>query len=758
MAPRIDLRCAGALWLLVSLAGASCRSQPQPATPPAPPVVLFGIDAADWQAIDPLIADGQLPALARLRRQGRTGVLRAEPPLVSPILWTTIATGRSADEHGILDFEVDLPGGGQAPIAATSRRVPALWNLFSLAGRSAAVVGWWATWPAEDIQGTVISDRVAPQLTKATPELDAAAVSPRSARARIAPLLRSAASISAEDIMERVPVPEARVLAAQASLAQEDGRFYANPLAHLAAVIAGTRSYGDIAEELLRSDRPALLAVYFEAVDTVSHRFVRDPALGPPAIAAAYRDVDAILARLAAAAPPEAWFVVCSDHGFQSAGAGVREDPANLAGPATAWHRPYGIVGAIRADVLAGHANATPRDVGFVSPLDLAPSVLAAAGLAGTTRMTGRVVDGLIPESARALTPVSLADVGPSGAPVRGPLDSEVEARLRALGYLGATSSSLARMNLAEVLYRRGRLDAAARELRTLVEQRPDDLSVRLWSARVAADQGRGRDALADYAAAARLPGGAAHALVPAATLAARAGLAAPMNALLAALPESERSSAAGRTASGLMAAAQGRTVEAERAFRSALDRDPASVDALSSLLDLLAPQDRLAPAVTVFRRGAELAPDSPRHLALYGAALLSAHRPVPAEAALSRALALALDADPVRLDLARAQLGQRKAEPALATLGPVAPGLERALLRGAALSLLERWPDAAAEYRAALALTPQPGADLMNALAWAELKQGRAREAAEWLDRSLRLRPAQPEIARLRSTLGAHP
>ena len=57
------------------------------------PIALIGLDAADWARVDPLIAAGALPTFARLKSHGRTGVLIATPPLVSPIIWTTIATG-----------------------------------------------------------------------------------------------------------------------------------------------------------------------------------------------------------------------------------------------------------------------------------------------------------------------------------------------------------------------------------------------------------------------------------------------------------------------------------------------------------------------------------------------------------------------------------------------------------------------------------------------------------------------------------------
>src|SRR5215210_6520390 len=73
----------------------------------APPVVLVGIDAADWLTIDRLVQKGVLPAFAQLKRAGRTGVMLSTPPLVSPIIWTTIATGMPPEKHGILDFVID---------------------------------------------------------------------------------------------------------------------------------------------------------------------------------------------------------------------------------------------------------------------------------------------------------------------------------------------------------------------------------------------------------------------------------------------------------------------------------------------------------------------------------------------------------------------------------------------------------------------------------------------------------------------------
>ena len=103
-------------------------------------IVLLGLDAADWLAIDPLVTAGKLPTFARLEQLGRTGIMLSTPPLVSPMIWTTIATGVEPENHGVLDFMVDLPDGRQAPVGSSQRLAPAIWNMFSAAGRRVAVV------------------------------------------------------------------------------------------------------------------------------------------------------------------------------------------------------------------------------------------------------------------------------------------------------------------------------------------------------------------------------------------------------------------------------------------------------------------------------------------------------------------------------------------------------------------------------------------------------------------------------------------
>jgi predicted AlkP superfamily phosphohydrolase/phosphomutase len=67
-------------------------------------VLVIGWDAAEWKVIMPLIQQGKMPAFARLMSRGVHGKLQTLDPPLSPMLWTSIATGFRADKHGIGGF------------------------------------------------------------------------------------------------------------------------------------------------------------------------------------------------------------------------------------------------------------------------------------------------------------------------------------------------------------------------------------------------------------------------------------------------------------------------------------------------------------------------------------------------------------------------------------------------------------------------------------------------------------------------------
>src|SRR5207249_9961754 len=63
-----------------------------------PRVLVLGFDGADPDAIDLLMSEGKLPNFAKMRQGGAYGRLKSAVPLLSPVVWTTIATGKTPDQ------------------------------------------------------------------------------------------------------------------------------------------------------------------------------------------------------------------------------------------------------------------------------------------------------------------------------------------------------------------------------------------------------------------------------------------------------------------------------------------------------------------------------------------------------------------------------------------------------------------------------------------------------------------------------------
>jgi len=109
-------------------------------TPPgdgSPCVMVIGMDGATWDIMDPMMAAGELPNLNSLRREGAWGVLTSINPTLSPAVWTTIATGKKRDKHGIKDFTY----------TQENLMAPRIWELLEAEGKTVGVQSWLVTWP-----------------------------------------------------------------------------------------------------------------------------------------------------------------------------------------------------------------------------------------------------------------------------------------------------------------------------------------------------------------------------------------------------------------------------------------------------------------------------------------------------------------------------------------------------------------------------------------------------------------------------------
>ncbi len=148
------------LFALCLLALACSEAEPVPANPPGR-VLIIGIDGASPERIGPMLAAGRLPHLKQLAESGVSGPLRSLTPILSPRIWTSVATGVLPEHHGIENWTKE-EGDSRRLYNSHDRRVHALWNIVSDAGLSVATVNWLMTYPAEPVAGAVISDLAFP--------------------------------------------------------------------------------------------------------------------------------------------------------------------------------------------------------------------------------------------------------------------------------------------------------------------------------------------------------------------------------------------------------------------------------------------------------------------------------------------------------------------------------------------------------------------------------------------------------------------
>jgi predicted AlkP superfamily phosphohydrolase/phosphomutase len=123
-----------------------------------PRVLVIGFDGATLDLVGPWVRAGRLPTLARLMQQGGGGKLRSVLPVLSPSAWASFATGVNPGRHGIYDFVQRVTDGYNLRLV-TSRDIksPTLWRILSDAGKRVAVVNVPMTYPAEPVNGIMIT-------------------------------------------------------------------------------------------------------------------------------------------------------------------------------------------------------------------------------------------------------------------------------------------------------------------------------------------------------------------------------------------------------------------------------------------------------------------------------------------------------------------------------------------------------------------------------------------------------------------------
>ena len=389
-------------------------------------VLLIGWDAADWKVIHELMDAGKMPTLQRMVNEGTMGNLRTLNPTLSPMLWTSIATGKRPYKHGIYGFTEPQPNGnGVQPMTNISRTSKAIWNILNQHNERSLVVGWWPSHPAEPIQGAMVSDffQKAPAKPGDAWPLQANTIHPPEIFEEISPLRVHPMELTAEDILPFLPDG--------AEIDQSNDRRVASVM----KVTAECSSIHSAATHLLESQAWDFAAIYYDAIDHYSHGFMRYRAPQQASVSdhdfKMYRHVvdmgyvyhDMMLKQLLEYADDDTTVILISDHGFHPDHLRPAFLPNEPAGPAKE-HRDLGIFVAVGPNIKRDHI------IHQANLLDITPTILVAKGLPVGEDMDGRPLTDIFVEEPAVDTIESWENVeGESGQHPPGFSVSEEESK-----------------------------------------------------------------------------------------------------------------------------------------------------------------------------------------------------------------------------------------------------------------------------------------------------------------------------------------
>lgn len=414
-------------------------------------VVVVGVDGASWKVMAPMLVRGELPTFAKLLREGAS--LTSFDTLdktASPVVWTSVATGRGPEDHGVTDYTQELPGIGKVPVTSDARRVPALWNVASAGGVKVDVINWWATWPSEKVSGAIVSDHANPAsagwMQGEYFQADAAALAALAADTWPADLAPSLAKFWLdplvypwEDFQLRARLTDAQLAAAKDAPFNKRTTY-----SWLKTFYAVDKPHLDIALDRMHAGETDLMMLYLRGPDPIQHyawdtvepeRYGRPPAelaRDRGVVQGVYRYVDTFLAEVVAACGPDTTLIVLSDHGAEPA-ADAR-DPDRTERPGAHTRNAKGVLFLYGPSVTAG-VKLSPA-----GPLDIAPTVAWLLGLPVADDLPGRLITEAFDEDFRLRRGRTTVDTWgkreASGGLKASPADDNMLEQLRGLGYI----------------------------------------------------------------------------------------------------------------------------------------------------------------------------------------------------------------------------------------------------------------------------------------------------------------------------------
>ena len=266
-------------WSIPPRAGVS-----QPAAP-QPHVRMLLLDGASLEYVWPRAADGRLPNFARLLDGGASMDLATVRPTAPDPVWAAVATGIYPGRNGVRSAAAYFARGDAQPVdllpdhcfshalvqlgfvrdvpnSSDAWRARPLWSILSAAGVSVGIVRWPLTYPAQPVEGFLLSDRFHEVLGSMS-ELGDGAAFP----AEIVPVARAAFGASAG---EADPGPSGAPAGGQTNDTA--------PKAEAGSAESAARrdrQYSRALHDLLLRRDVQFSAIRYQGLDTFGHYYMR---------------------------------------------------------------------------------------------------------------------------------------------------------------------------------------------------------------------------------------------------------------------------------------------------------------------------------------------------------------------------------------------------------------------------------------------------------------------------------------------------
>lgn len=291
-------------------------------------LLIIGLDGASPVILDDMVSRDELPTFASIMDRGCYGELTSLTPLFSPMIWTSISTGKMPEKHGVRDF---------LNASYLDIKAKTIWEIFEEQGGKTGLYEWLCTWPPVKLNGFLVPGWLARNNLTYPASLQFIK--------KIKTSYRNGARETS-----RIELGHAVLMAVKHGVKLSTvtglGKLYvfnallkpSRPEIHYQKYLMALAMDADIFEYLLASERPKYAFYYHQTIDPISHVYwqyferegfedVTDEEVRQfgQVIGNAYRAMDQSLGRLLGRLGPETRVMLVSDHGFQSLISGAQK-------------------------------------------------------------------------------------------------------------------------------------------------------------------------------------------------------------------------------------------------------------------------------------------------------------------------------------------------------------------------------------------------------------------------------------------------